>query len=170
MHTASRLASHRSFKLIVRFPGTDDPDVPVINIAQLQTHTQEEVSSSTSYPHPTQKTLSPDQGFTLPQHTISMDIITHRLFCFEQGNTISDPFLDLTPLPSPPPQIWHSQKLPEQKPAPPLKRGRVANTHSLLITITHSWMKQTSSHDNNYNGPSNTYSNNGHCLELWLPT
>lgn len=39
MHTASRLASHRSFKLIVRFPGTGDPDVPVINVAQLQRHT-----------------------------------------------------------------------------------------------------------------------------------
>lgn len=91
MHTVSRLASDRSFKLIVRFPGTDDPDVPVNNVAQLQTHIQEEVSSSTSFPHPTQKTLSPDLGITLPQHTISMDIITHRLFCFEQGNTISDP-------------------------------------------------------------------------------
>lgn len=38
-HTVSRLASHRSFKLIVRFPGTNDPDVPVITDAQLQTHT-----------------------------------------------------------------------------------------------------------------------------------
>ncbi len=95
MHAASRLASHRSFKLIVRFPGTDDPDVPVINVAQLQTHTQEEVSSSTSFPHPTLKTLRPDLRLTLPQHTISMDIITHRLFCFEQGNTNPSPHLHL---------------------------------------------------------------------------
>ncbi len=62
------------------------------------------------------------------------------------------------PVPSPPPQIWLSQKHHEQKPAPPLKRG-----HILCWSQSHTpkWnheRKQTSSLDNNHNGPPNTYS------------
>ncbi len=169
MHTASRLASHRSFKLIVRFPGTDDPDVPVINVAQLQTHTQEEVSSSTSTPIPRKKPWAPIKGshfLTHNQHGYNYT----QVVCFEQGTQSQTPF-----------SIWRPSltstsnltltKTPRTKSSATAQK-RTCSEHTFSAdsqSHTPEW-NRTSSHDNNYNGPSNTYSNDGHCLELWLPT
>ncbi len=142
MHAASR---HRSFKLIVRFPGTDDPDVPVINVAQLQTHTQEEVSSSTSFPSSHAKNPAPRST----AHTSS----THNQHGYNYTQVVLFRARKHKPVPSPPPQIWLSQKHHEQK-----------RTHILRWSQSHTpkWnheRKQTSSLDNNHNGPPNTYSN-----------